>query len=316
MELVANNSVAIAVTDELTTLIDWTNIEAVSGFTVMVENAGGGGANSITDIQIDTSNDGGTTPALDQFAGVPAVPITSGNTKTGTFTSTAKFVRIRAICAAGEDTTANAWLNADSSIGRICTLADVKDRLGITNTENDLTINTIIASLAALFDTYCNRNLIVPAADVTEYYTGYSQWLQLRRYPIVSITSIKTSYNFDFTSATALIADTDYRIVEGGRKGMLVSLYGTWPLFVPDAIQVIYLGGYAAAGATLTAGQTALPGEIREAAIEQASFIFKRRMDIGLSAQSFDGGSINKFSDMDLLPLVKQVLDMYKRTVL
>jgi hypothetical protein len=133
-ELVAKNATAIAVDENLTTLIDWTNIESLSGFTIMIENAGGGSGNDITDVQIDTSDDGGTTSELDQHADTPAVPIASGAIAKETFAETAKFVRVRALCTEGEDTTANAWLIADSSSGRICMLADIKDRLGIANT--------------------------------------------------------------------------------------------------------------------------------------------------------------------------------------
>jgi len=73
-ELVAKSVAAVAIDENLTTLNDWVNIEQVSGFTVQVENAGGGSANDITDVQIDTSDDGGVTADLDQHAGVPAVP--------------------------------------------------------------------------------------------------------------------------------------------------------------------------------------------------------------------------------------------------
>lgn len=313
MELVANNSAAIAVTDALTTLIDWTNIEAVSGFTVIVDNIGGGSGNDITDVQIDTSNDGGTTPALDQHAGVPAVPITSGNSKTGTFTSTAKFVRVRAICAAENDTTANAWLLADSAVGRICTLADVKDRLGISSTEDDILINRIITGLEAVFDNHTLRKLILNSADETIYWTGSCSRIILPRYPIVSITSIKEASYYDFDNATALIANSDYRLLSGNE--MLYKIGSPWCRY-EDSIQIIYKGGYVAANQIPAAGQTAMPADLREAAIEQTSFIYKRRMDIGLSAVSGEGGSINKFSDMELLPLVRDILDSYKKTVL
>ena len=60
-ELAAKTSAAVAVDDSLTTLIDWTNIELMSGFTICVENAGGGSADDITDVQIDTSDDAGVT---------------------------------------------------------------------------------------------------------------------------------------------------------------------------------------------------------------------------------------------------------------
>lgn len=311
-ELVAQTSQAVAVDDSLTTLIDWVNIEAVSGFTIIVENTGGGSANALTDIQIDTSNDGGITINTDQHDGVPAVPITSGNSKKGTFTETAKFVRIRAVCAENEDTTVNAWLLADLVIGRICTLADVKDRLGISDTEQDSIINRIIVGLEEVFRNYVNRHLLLNLVDVTEYYSTQGSYLQLLRYPVVSITSIKEAWDYDFSSADVLTEDTDYRKIRQGINGILYRIGLNWAT-VDDGIQVIYKGGYCSAGQTPGESEFAMPADLREAAIEQTSFLFKRKNDLGLAGVGFQGGSISKFSAIDLLPMVKQVLNNYKR---
>jgi hypothetical protein len=197
-----------------------------------------------------------------------------------------------------------------ASAGRICTLADVKDRLGESGAEHDTLLNRLIASLESLFDSYTGRHLIVPSADVTEYYSGRGPLLQIRRYPVVSITSIKEAVDYDFTGADALVADTDYRIVNDGRNGIILRIYSVWDA-LSDSIQVVYKGGYCAAGVTPGEGETALPDDLREAAIEQATFFFKRRDDLGLSSVSFQGGSISKFSPMDLLPIVKKTLDNY-----
>jgi len=310
-ELVAKTSAAVAVDDELTTLIDWTNIESLSGFTVIVENVGGGSGNDIVDVQIDTSDDGGNTANLDQHADVPAVPITSGNAKKGTFTETSKFVRVRAKCAVDEDTTAIAYLLADSSAGRICTLSDVKDRLGITDTETDSLINRIILGIEAMFNSFTNRKLLLNSTDETYYFSGDGRHrVVLPRYPVVSITSIKESYDYDFDNTDSLIANTDYRLI--AETGVICRIASTWCNY-EDGVQVVYKGGYVAAGQTPGDGQTAMPADLREAAIEQASYIYKRKHDIGLTAQSFDGGSINKFAPIDLLPLVKTILDNYRR---
>lgn len=309
-ELVAKSS-AVAVNSDLTTLIDWTNIESLSGFTVIVENAGGGSGNDITDVQIDTSDDGGVTSSLDQHAGVPAVPITSGNAKRGGFTETAKFVRVRALCAADEDTNATAYLLADSATGRICTLADVKDRLGITDTENDQLINRIIVNIESIFNSFTNRKLLLNSTDETYYFTGDDrQKVILPRYPVVSVASVKESYDYDFDNETALTANTDYRVMTA--TGSIYRIATEWCNY-EDGVQVIYKGGFTAAGQTPGEGETSMPADLREMAIEQVSFIYKRKHDIGLSAQSFDGGSINKFAPMDLLPLVKSILDKYRR---
>jgi hypothetical protein len=197
-----------------------------------------------------------------------------------------------------------------ASAGRICTLADVKDRLGESGAEHDTLLDRLIASLESLFDSYTGRHLMLPSADVTEYYSGRGPFLQLRRYPLVAITSIKVALDYDFTAADALVANTDYRIVNNGLNGILVRIYSVWDT-LQDSIQVIYRGGYCAAGVTPGEGQTALPDDLREAAIEQATFFFKRRDDLGLSSVSFQGGAISKFGAVDLLPIVKRVLDNY-----
>jgi len=311
-ELVARTSAAVAVGDALTTLIDWVSIETLSGFTIVVANAGGGSASDIADVQIDTSTDGGATSSLDQHAGVPAVPIAAGKAAEGTFTETAAFVRVRAVSAEGEDTTATAILLADSAAARICTLADVKDRLVIEGTDYDVMLSRIIAGLEAVFSEYCNRILIAPAADVTECYTGAGRYLQLRRYPVISITSIKWAPDYDFASADALVADTDYRLVNAGLTGIVYNLAG-WLVTRPDCIQAVYRGGYCSAGQSPGDGEHSLPADLREAAIMQASFIYKRKDDLGLSAVGFQGGSMSKFSAIDLLPMVKKVLDSKRR---
>lgn len=314
-ELVAKTPAAIAVDEDLTVLIDWVNIESVSGFTIVVDNAGGGSADSIYLVEIDTSDDGGITFNLDQHPGILPYPTVSPFAQQGTFTETAAYVRVRAYCAAGEDTTAEAHLLADSVTGRICTLTDVKDRLGISGTEHDTAINRIISGLEAIFNGHTRRKLLVNAADVTEYFSACGNRLQFNRWPVVSITSIKQAIDYDFDSADALTVDSDYRLLAGGRNGIIYRTFISW-FEVPDSIQVIYRGGYCSAGQTPGEGEFALPADLREAAIEQASFFFKRRDDLGLAGVSFEGGSISKFSSMDLLPMVKKVLDNYRRPAL
>jgi hypothetical protein len=193
----------------------------------------------------------------------------------------------------------------------LCTLDDIKTRLGI-GSEFDAMLTRLIDSFSAIAKTYTGRTLIAPEADATEYYTGLGQFLQVMAYPIIAVTSIKEAADYDYTNAEALTANTDYRLVNAGLKGVLYRTWGNW-LDLPDAVQLIYRGGYCAAGVTPATGEHELPADLREAAIEQVSFIFKRRDDIGLSSNSFQGGSINVFASMDLLPMVKQILENYRR---
>ncbi len=198
-----------------------------------------------------------------------------------------------------------------SSLG-VCTTDDVKTRLGISDSDYDVMIAAIIAGLTGRFDAFCGRTLLQTAADVIEYYTGLGQYLQLNRYPLIAITSVKEAWDRDFDNADALTAEEDYWPMSLGKNGILYRNMTRWPVR-PDSIQVIYRGGYAAAGEEAGSSETALPAEIREAAIMQASLVFKRRDDIGLSGVGFEGGSMNKFQAMKLLPDVEDVLKQYRR---
>lgn len=313
MEALAKTSLAIAVGDSLTTLIDWTDIEVVSGFTLIIENSSANG-DDITDIQLDTSDDGGKTISLDQHSDIFADPIAAAESKKETFTETAKFVRIRALCATGKSTTATAYLLADTVVGRLCTLDDIKDRLAITTTDYDIMINRIIAGIDGLFESYTLRKLLLNPADETIYTTGRGRKLLLPRFPIVSITSVTETDDYDFEgdAAQALVADTDYRLID---NKILYRINTVWNP-IEDGIRIIYRGGYTSAGQTVGGGEFALPDDLREAAILQASFVYKRRNDIGLTSISVTGGSIDSFSAMDLLPMVKMTLEKYRRLVI
>lgn len=309
-ELVTKSAAPVAVDNTLATLTDGVNIEQLTGLTAIVCNLGGGSGNEIHVVVTEYSDDGVTYSPGNLLGS----NIASGASGEFDFSTTSPYVRIQAACDTGEDTTAIAWLYADSAVGRICTLSDVKDRLGIESTDNDhdATLNRILTGIEAIFNGYTGRSLIVNAADVTEYYTGLSNYLQLARYPIVSVTSIKESYDYDFDSATALTANTDYRQVKGGKNGVLYRTFTSW-LTLEDGIEIVYRGGYCAAGLTPGTGEVAMPADLREAAIQQSSLIFKRKDDIGLSGAGFKGESFNKFTAMTLLPMVKDTLDRYRR---
>ncbi len=198
------------------------------------------------------------------------------------------------------------------STAGVCTTDDVKMRLAISDSDYDTMIAAIIAGLTGRFDAFCGRTLLQTSSDVTEYYTGLSQYLQLNRYPVISITSIKEARDRDFDNATALTAEEDYWPMSLGKNGILFREGVWWPP-KPDSIQVIYRGGFAAAGDEPGSSEIALPAEIREAAIKQAAMEFKRRDDIALSGVGFDGGSMTKFQPMKLLPDVEDVLKQYRR---
>ena len=197
-----------------------------------------------------------------------------------------------------------------------CTLADVKTRLGQTATDFDDIINSIITGIDGAFENYVKRPLLMTDDDVIENFGADQSWrrLLMNRYPIISITSIKEADNYDFDNATALVENTDYRVVNQGLKGIILRIDTDW-LAGEDIIEVKYRGGYCGADEAASEGEYVLPADLREAAIVQVCFMFKRKDDIGLSGISEQQSSITKFTDVDFLPMVKQTLDdpKYKR---
>lgn len=195
----------------------------------------------------------------------------------------------------------------------LCQNSDIKTRLGI-GTEFDTILTAIVAGVTGLFEAYCNRKFIVPAAAVTEYLAGGCAFIQLEYFPIVAITTLKETYgDFDFTNADALVANTDYRILSGGKTGVIQRMYADWPEGC-DTVQAVYRGGYTAAGSSPGTGETAVPADLKEVAILAACMLFKRRDDIGLSSISAMGGNVSVFAELGFPPIVKSVLDAkYKR---
>lgn len=194
----------------------------------------------------------------------------------------------------------------------LCTIADIKARLGLSDeTKHDTLMTRLVAAVSKRADVHTGRILQDTGADVTEYYTPLGEMLQLERYPVVSITSVKESWDHDFDAATALVADTDYRLLRGGRTGILERLWTCWPT-TTEGVQVVYRGGFAAPDAVLGAGETALPDDLREAAILQCCFLFQRRDTLGVTGTSFEGGG-HQYQPVKLLPEVQAVLDSYRR---
>lgn len=198
----------------------------------------------------------------------------------------------------------------------LCAVADIKLRLGIAtdDTEHDALLASIIAGVTGMIEDYCGRPLIQTAADVTEYYTGCGRYLQVNRYPIIAITEIKEALDYDWDAATAMVADSDYRLVADGHKGVLYRLWSTWSN-LPDAVRVVYRGGYCPAGSTPAEGEHAVAPGLQEAAIILAVHWFQHRHDLGLVNVSFLGGAAAHASKQ-LKAMAEELIEPHRRVSL
>ena len=77
-----------------------------------------------------------------------------------------------------------------------------------------------------------------------------------------------------------------------------------------------YTGGYVLPGDTPAAGQTALPDDLEQAAVEQLAYWFRNRDNTGLLRSWPHDGTYQAFLQADLLLEVRAVLKKYERLVL
>ena len=186
-------------------------------------------------------------------------------------------------------------------------IADVKTRLRMDafETKFDTLLTNFILSVSGRFEKECGR-LFARSAAATQEFPGDETELRVVRYPIESVTSfaLKTNETDGFVTQTGV----DYLI----RNACVVSLpaaIGDWR----QQLKLTFAGGYVLPADTAEAGQTALPEDLEQACIDQVAHFFASRDRLGLTSISGEGGSIQAFSKLDLLPHVAELIGRYRR---
>lgn len=193
-------------------------------------------------------------------------------------------------------------------------LSSLKARLGIDefNVQFDNQLTNSLRAVSARFDKETNRTL-ARTVNATQEFDVCDTEIIVPCYPIESVTKFETKA----TEAEGWLeqSNIDYLI----RRGCIVSLtsaFGLQPSPFPAVARVIYTGGYVLPGTTPSAGQTALPDDLEQAAVEQTAWWFQHRDKLGLVRQWPHEGTYEQFTQLDLLPEVKSVLDRYARIVI
>lgn len=178
----------------------------------------------------------------------------------------------------------------------LITLDDVKNFYGITGDkpeDNDL-IEELIARYTDLFESYCNK-ISFEVATYTDYLDsdgGY--YIFPEQSPITSVSGIYDDTSWVW-SGSALSA-SNYRIANSN------SIVSTIPFTKGrNNIKIIY-----------SAGLNPIPGDLKQALIEEVVRSFKNRKSLDVVSITAADGSISRLSK-DLLPTTKSTLDGYKR---
>ena len=189
-------------------------------------------------------------------------------------------------------------------------LLTVKSRLALDefNVQYDTLLTSAIKAVSARFDKETNRTL-ARTVDATQEFSADETEILVPCYPVETVTK----FELKSTEAEGWVEQTgiDFLI----RRQCIISL--TSPPSTlnsqPSTCRVTYTGGYLLPGTTPGAGQTPLPDDLEQAAVEQVAYWFQNRDKIGLNTIWPHAGTYEKFIQTDLLLDVKAVLKKYQR---
>jgi len=191
----------------------------------------------------------------------------------------------------------------------ITQLSTVKDRIGIDqfDIKYDGILTNAINALSARFDRICNRRF-ARAVNALEEFDAKEVEIMPLSYPIETVTKFELKQN-----------EADGWIEQAGvnyllRQGCVISLERR--LALSGLARVTYTGGYVLPGTTPGAGQTALPDDVEQAAVEQVAAWFQNRDKLGLIRHWPKGGAYEEFLQAELLVSVTAILKSYGRLTL
>ncbi len=200
----------------------------------------------------------------------------------------------------------------------LTTLASVKARLALDDSDvrSDALLTNFIALATARFENDCNRKFGYLQNAMDEF-QGDETELRVSRYPIDETQPITfqrlTSHNSQLSTASGWqpVPEADF-VLRRGCVISLVSEIGRWK----DQIRITYSGGYLlpdAVGPVPPPGVPPLPDDLQFGAVEQIAYWYQNKDRLGLVAVTAEGGSLQQFPKLDLLPFVDYTLAKYER---
>jgi len=186
-------------------------------------------------------------------------------------------------------------------------LSTIKTRLAIDpfDLKNDAILANALRAITARFDKETNRTLARTVNVIDEFAADETE-IRVCSYPIETVTK----FELKESEATGWVEQigTDFLI----RHNCVLSLLLPFATYRAQA-RVTYTGGYVMPGTTAGAGQTPLPDDLEQAAVEQVSYWFQNRDKLGLMRNRPYLGTYEQFAQLDLLLSTAAVLKRYER---
>jgi hypothetical protein len=176
----------------------------------------------------------------------------------------------------------------------LCGSSDVKDFLGIssTDTSEEVFLTSLASRVSDTVTSALGRTLEASSSYITEVRDGDgAEVIYTRQWPINSISEIRVrdSIGSDFSTGDVISSSNyEYDVL----KGRIILTAGDWFNDLKRSTRIVYSAGYSSSGFEL-------PGEIKQAAVYLASFLYldSRREGgearLGLGSKSLmEGGTI------------------------
>lgn len=187
----------------------------------------------------------------------------------------------------------------------ILTLTAYKKISNVTSTDKDEVTTQAIKAVNSFIPSYCNREFTdYYATDKTEYFDGAStNEIYPEVYPLVSVTTLKTSTDGGQTYATTLAEFTDYVIDVRDSKIIAVNSDCFVSADIPtNSLELVYKGGYAK-----------VPEDLKLAASQLVEYYLDEQYT---PKKAFSGVSVENIIMADTtarLPAhIRRVLDHYR----
>ena len=191
-------------------------------------------------------------------------------------------------------------------------LSTVKTRLGIDEFDlsSDAILTSAINAISVRFDKETNRTL-ARTTTATQEFSADDTEICLESYPVESVTKFELKPNE--TEGWIEQIGVEYLIRRACILSLASALDSRPSTLGPAQARVTYTGGYVLPGTTVSAGQTPLPSDLEQAAVEQVAFWYQSRDKLGLDTIWPHAGTYEKFQQIPLLLPVQAVLKRYER---
>jgi len=165
----------------------------------------------------------------------------------------------------------------------LVTLANLKEVLGITTSDDDELLTNIINRVTDIIESYCNGRRFASTVHTQEEYNGTgTKLINARHFPITAVTSYQENNGTPGTADWDDLQSDYVKYIDTGQgPGQFFYAYG-------------FERGVSNYRFSYTAGYTTIPNDLEEACIQLATWIYNNRKSKGMKSETLGDRSYTR----------------------